>query len=136
MGNETKTRTDKMVESADVVYGAAVDRVMDRMEQTEENIAKDKEVAKNAGDVIIEAAGVVTEAVADHVSGILNGEKLDLTKEKNRAIETIDKVVEKADEYYGMIVNRVMEKVEQHEQNLDKDIETGKQVVNNLKSNS
>lgn len=136
MANETKTKVDKAVELADLVYGAAVDRVMDRVEQTDANIDKDKEVAKNAKEVIIDAAEVVTEAVADHVSGLLNGEKLDLEKEKNRAIETIDKVVEKADEYYGMIVDRVVEKMEQHEQNMGKDIETGKKLVDELKSNS
>ena len=48
----------------------------------------------------------------------------------------MDKIVEKADEYYGMIVDRVVEKMEQHEQNIDKDIETGKQLKKELNSNS
>ena len=134
MGIESKM--DKVVEKADLVYSTAADRVVERMEQTDANVEKDIEVAKNAREVMIEAAGVVTEAVADHVSGILNGEKLDLTKEKNRAMETIDKVVEKADEYYGMIADRVVEKMNQHEANIDNDIETGKKLVDELKSNS
>ena len=99
-------------------------------------VEKDIEVAKKATDIIVEAAGIVTEAAADHVAGLLNGEKIDLTKEKNRAMETIDKVVEKADEYYGIIVDRVVEKIEQHEANIDKDIETSKNLVDELKSNS
>ena len=134
MGNETKM--DKIVEKADLIYTAAVDRTVDRMVQTETNIEKDIEVAKSASKVIIEVAEVVTEAAADHVAGLLNGEKLDLAKEKNRAIETIDKIVEKADEYYGMIVDRVVEKMEQHEQNIDKDIETGKQLKKELNSSN
>ena len=134
MGIESKM--DKVVEKADLVYSTAADRVVERMEQTDSNVEKDIEVAKNAREVMIEAAGVVTEAVADHVSGILNGEKLDFAKEKNRAMETIDKVVEKADEYYGMIADRVVEKMNQHEANIDKDIETGKKLVEELKSNS
>lgn len=134
MGIESKM--DKVVEKADLVYSTAADRVVERMEQTDSNVEKDIEVAKNAREVMIEAAGVVIEAVADHVSGILNGEKLDLTKEKNRAMETIDKVVEKADEYYGIIVDRVVEKMEQNESNVEKDIETGKKLVDELKSNS
>ena len=133
MGNETKM--DKVVEKADLVYSTAADRVVERMEQTDSNIEKDIAVAKNARGVMIEAAGIVTEAAADYVAGLLNGEKTDLTKEKNRAMETIDKVVEKADEYYGMIVDRVVEKMEQHEANIDKDIETRKHLVDELKSN-
>ena len=81
-------------------------------------------------------ADKIVEAAADHVAGLLNGEKLDLTKEKNRAIETIDKLVDKADEYYGMITDRIVEKMEQHEQNIEKDIETGKQLVKDLNSYS
>ena len=134
MGNETKM--DKVVEKADLVYSTATDRVVERMEQSDSNIEKDIDVAKKATDIIVEAAGIVTEAAADHVSGLLNGEKPDFTKEKNRAVETMDKLVEKADEYYGMVVDRVIEKMEQHEQNIEKDIETGKQLVNDLKSNS
>lgn len=133
MGNETKM--DKVVEKADLIYSTAADRVVERMEQTDSNIEKDIAVAKNARGVMIEAAEIVTEAAADHVAGLLNGEKIDLTKEKNRAMETIDKVVEKADEYYGMIVDRVVEKMEQHEANIDKDIETSKNLVDELKSN-
>lgn len=136
MGNETKMTMDKIVESADAVYSAAVDRVMDRVEQTEENIDKDKHVAKKAGEVIAEAAEVVIEAAAEHVVGLLNGEKIDFNKEKNRVIETIDKVVDKADAYYDMITNRVLEKLKQREQNVEKDIETGKQLMNELNSNS
>ena len=136
MGNETKTITDKIVESADLVYGTAADRTVERMKQTEENMDKDINVAKNATSVVIETAEVVAEAAAEHFAGLMNGEKLDLSKEKQRAIETIDKVVEKADEYYGMVVDRVVEKMEQHEQNIDKDMETWKQVINELKSNS
>ena len=136
MGIETKTMTDKIVESADLVYGTAADRTVERMKQTEENIEKDIDVAKKASSVVIEVAETVAEAAADHFAGLLNGEKLDLSKEKQRAIETIDKVVEKADEYYGMVVDRVVEKMEQREQNMDKDMETGKQLVNELKSNS
>ena len=134
MGNETKM--DKMVEKADLVYSTAADRVVERMEQTDSNIEKDVDVAKKATGIIVEAAGIVTEAEADHVAGLLNGEKIDLTKEKNRAMETIDKVVEKADEYYGIIVDRVVEKIEQNEANIDKDIETSKNLVDELKSNS
>lgn len=135
MSNETKTMMDKMVETADAVYGTAADRTVERMEQAEGNIEKDIEVAKKASGVVAEAIETVMEAAADHVSGLLNGEKLDLSKEKNRAIETIDKIVDKADEYYGMVVDRFMEKAEQHEQNMEKDIEAGKQLVNELKSN-
>ena len=134
MGIEAKM--DKVVEKADLVYSTAADRVVERMEQTDSNVEKDIEVVKRAREVMIEAAGIVTEAVADHVSDLLNGEKLDLAKEKNRAMETIDKVVEKADEYYGMIVDRVVEKMEQHESNVEKDIETGKKLVDELKSNA
>lgn len=136
MGNETKTVTDKIVESADLVYGTAVDRTMERMEQVEKNIDKDMNVAKKATGIVIEAAETVAEAAAEHFAGLMNGEKPDLAKEKKRAIETIDKVVEKADEYYGMVVDRFVEKAEQSEQNMEKDIETGKQLVNELKSNS
>ena len=130
------TKMDKMVESADLVYSTAADRAVERMEQAESNVEKDIEIAKSVSSTIIGAAEVVAEAVADHVSDLLNGEKLDLTKEKNRAMETIDKVVEKADEYYGMIVDRVVEKMEQHESNVEKDIEAGKKLVDELKSNS
>ena len=136
MGNETKTMTDKIVGAADLVCGTAADRTVERMKQTEENIEKDINVAKKASSVVIETSEVVAEATADHFAGLLNGEKIDLSKEKQRAIETIDKVVEKADEYYGMLVDRVVEKMEQHEQNIDKDMEKGKQLVNELKSNS
>lgn len=77
---------------------------------------------KTMSDKIVEAAEVVVEATADHVAGLLNGKKLDLTKEKNRAIETIDKLVDKADEYYGIITDRIVEKMEQYEQNIEKDL--------------
>lgn len=136
MSNETKTITDKIVDSADKVYSTAVDRTIARMEEKEGNVEKDIEIAKKATNVVIEAAGVVAEAAADHVSGLLNGEKLDFSKEKNRAVETMDKLVEKADEYYGMVVDRAIEKMEQKEQRIEKDIEVGKQLVNELKSNS
>lgn len=136
MANETKTMMDKIVEAADLVYGTAADRTVEHMKQTEENIEKDINVAKKASSVVIETAEVVAEAAADHFAGLLNGEKIDLSKEKQRAIETIDKVVEKADEYYGMVVDRVVEKMEQREQNMEKDIETGKQLASELKSNS
>ena len=134
MGFETKM--DKLVEKADLVYGTSVDRTVEHMEQAEANIEKDVIVAKKATDIIIEAAEIVTEAAADHVAGILNGEKIDFNKEKNRAVETMDKIVEKADEYYGMVVDRVLEKAEQREQSVEKDIETGKKLVSELKSNS
>lgn len=136
MGNETKTMTDKMVESADLVYGVTADRTVERMKQTEENIDKDINVVKNATSVVIETAEVVAEAAAEHFAGLMSGEQLDLSKEKQRAIETLDKVVEKADEYYGMIVDRIVERMEQDEENLEKDIEIGKKLANELKSNS
>ena len=134
MGIETKI--DKIVESADMVYGTAVDRTVEHMEQAEVTIEKDVEIAKKASVVIIEAAEMVTEAAADHFAGVLNGEKFDLEKTKERAMETMDKLVDKADEYYGMIVDRVLEKAEQREQSIEKDIETGKRLVNELNSNS
>ena len=59
--------------------------------------------------------------------------KLDLKKEKERAISTIDKVVEKADAYYGTLTDRIMDKIDQKEKNLEKDIEAGKQLVKDLK---
>ena len=136
MEKSKMTMADKIVEAADLVYGTAVDRTVERMEQAELNAEKDMTIVKNVGNIIIEAAETVTEAAADHVAGLLNGEKLDLTKEKNRAIETIDKLVDKADEYYGMITDRIVEKMEQHEQNIEKDIETGKQLVKDLNSYS
>ena len=80
MNNETKKVADVVVDGADKVYGTAVDRTVDRMEQVAENFEKDKETAKKATDAAIETAGVLAEAVADHVSGLLNGEKLDLKK--------------------------------------------------------
>ena len=90
MGNENKTLTDKVKES----------------------VNKDVTVAKKASTAVIEGAEIFAEAVADHISGVLNGEKLDLEKEKDRAVKTIDAMVEKADEYYGTIVDRVVEKFE------------------------
>ena len=38
----------------------------------------------------------------------------------------MDKMVEKADLVYSTAADRVVEKMEQHEANIDKDIETGK----------
>ena len=73
-------------------------------------VEKDIEVAKKATNVIIEVSEIVTEAATDHFAGVLNGEKIDLVKEKERAEETLDKLVDKADEYYGTIVDRVVEK--------------------------
>ena len=136
MSNETKNVVDVAVDGADKVYGTAVDRTVERMDQFAENVEKDKETAKKATEAVVETAGVFAEAVADHVSGLLNGEKLDLKKEKERAISTIDKMVEKADAYYEVITDRIMERVDQSEKNLEKDIETGKELVNELKENA
>ena len=134
MSNEKKTIADKIVESADIVYGVAVDRTVERMEQAEINVEKDIDVAKKVTNVVIEAAEIVTEAVAEHVVGLLNGEKIDLANTKESAMETIDKLVDKADEYYGTIVERVVERMEQTEKNIDGDIEAGKQLMTDLKS--
>ena len=136
MSNEKKTISDKIVECADLVYGVAVDRTVERMEQAEANVEKDIKVAKNATNVVIEAAEVVVEAAADQFAALLNGEKIDLTSTKEHAMETMDKLVDKADEYYGAIVDRVAERMEQMEKNIDEDIEAGKQLIDDLKSNS
>ena len=88
MNKETKNVADVVVDSADKVYSASVDRTIDRMEQVAENIEKDKETAKKAVDAAVETAGVFAEAVADHVSGLLNGEKLDYIPKaaRNKAV--------------------------------------------------
>ena len=40
MNNETKKVADVVVDGADKVYGTAVDRTIDRMEQVGENVEK------------------------------------------------------------------------------------------------
>ena len=72
----------------------------------------------------------------DHVSGILNGEKIDFKKEKERAIQTIDKMVDKADGYYSAITDRILDRMEQGEKNLEKDLESAKQLADELKKNA
>lgn len=133
MGNET--RVDKMVEAADLVYGIAVDRTVERMNQVSDDMEKDKSVMKGVVKAKVETAEIVIEAAAEHYAGLLNGEGIDLKKEKDRAIETIDKMVGKADEYYGKVIDRIAERIKEDEENLEKDIETGKKLVNTLKSN-
>ena len=61
---------------------------------------------------------------------------MDLKKEKERAISTMDKMVEKVDEYYSAVTDRIMERIDQSEKNLEKDIETGKQLTSELKENA
>lgn len=136
MSNEKKTMTDKLVESADFVYGTVTERTIEHMKQAESNFEKDVDVAKKASSVVMGVAEIVIEAEVDRIVGLLNGEKIDLEKEKSRVIETIDKIVDKADAYYSMITDRVIEKLKQHEQSVEEDIEIGKELVNKLHSNS
>ena len=136
MNNENKSMTDKIIEAADRVYGTAVDRKLDRMNQVESNMEKDIEVAKKASDAIVDAADVVISSQVDRIMDLIKGEKIDLSKGKTRTIEVIDRVVDKADVYYGLITDRIMEKLAQREQNIAEDIEIGRQLVKDLNSNS
>lgn len=136
MNNDAKKVVDVMVEGADKVYDVATDRAVERMEQVAEDIEKDKEVAKKATESAAETAEVLIDAVTDQICELLNGNKLSFNDVKARAIETIDKMVEKADGYYDVITDRLIEKIEKKEQNLDLDIETGKKLVNELKENA
>ena len=132
MSNETKNKVDVAVEKADKVYGAAVDRAVDRMNQAEENYEKDKETAKKVVVAAAETAEVAVESIVNQVVKVLNGEKVDIKSQRAHVIETIDKIVEKADAYYELIVDRVMERMAQAEENLDKDIETGKKLKDEI----
>lgn len=136
MSNEIRNKVDVAVEKADKVYDAAVERTVDRMKQAEENYEKDKDTAKKVVEAAVEASEVVVESVVNQIVKLLNGEKVELKNQRAHVIEVIDRVVEKADVYYELITERVMERVGQFEENVDKDIETAKNVKNELNSNS
>lgn len=58
-------------------------------------------------------------------------------RKKTMGIETkMDKIVESADLVYSTAADRAVERMEEAEGNVEKDIETGKKLVDELKSNS
>lgn len=130
---EIKNKIDTAVENVDKIYEAAVDRTMVRINQTDENIDKDIETIKNAAVAAGETVETVAEAIIDRVVKVLNGEKGALKVTREDVISTIDKVVDKADAYYDIITNRIMERLEQAEGNVEKDIETAKQLKEDIK---
>ena len=70
-----ETLIENGLDAADNFYGTATDRIIEKMEQKEANITKDKEVAGKAAEKIAEMIYLVNDAVTDRIAGSLNGLK-------------------------------------------------------------
>ena len=62
----------------------------------------------------------------------MSGEKYNWKKDRAGALSLIDKVVGIADEYYDMITDRILEKVTQGEENVERDKEVAKEIAEKL----
>lgn len=126
------TLVENGLETADGYYSTITDRIIERMKQKESNMTADVLVAGRATEKIANMVELVNEELAEHIAGRISGKKYDFKSNKASAISLIDRLVGIADEYYEIIVDRILEKMNQTEENIDRDKEVAKKVAEQL----
>ena len=120
------------VEAADVFYDKVTDRVLEKMKQKEKSIFADIETAKKASGKIAEVIEVINAALSERLAASWKGEKLSQESKKANALQVMDKVIGIADEYYDMITDHVIEKMNHAEENVEEDCHVAKQISEEL----